>query len=64
MDLHDPLPKNLLRLVTLLVCEEILSRRKKQLQILLSLELLSILELLLELIKLSISFLSMFFLLP
>ena len=31
VDLHDPLPHNLLRLIALLVCEEILSRRTKQL---------------------------------
>ena len=31
MNLHDPLPRSLLRLVILLVCEEI-SRRTKMLQ--------------------------------
>ena len=53
----------LLRLVPLLVWEEILSRRTKQLQTL-SLELLSLLELLLESIQLPISFLLMFLPLP
>ena len=31
IDLHDPLPRNLLRLIALVGCEEILPRRTKQL---------------------------------